>query len=130
MHKSKLAGFIIDCKTGDLTSAAGFWSQALGMKIREFPAPESEKYIGLKDPKQGLQIEVQLVDHESRVHLDIETDDICFVAESGGERQANVAQAYDGYSGLFHQSIHLAEVIVLDSDYAIRRLKRWYCEEA
>lgn len=39
-HKSRLAGFIIDCRGGD------------------------------------LHVEVQKVAHESRVHLDIETDDI------------------------------------------------------
>ncbi|HLY51753.1 MAG TPA: hypothetical protein VKQ31_01970 [Steroidobacteraceae bacterium] len=26
MHKSRLAGFIIDCQTGDLEAAARFWS--------------------------------------------------------------------------------------------------------
>jgi hypothetical protein len=26
MHKSKLAGFIIDCQTDDLERAADFWS--------------------------------------------------------------------------------------------------------
>jgi predicted enzyme related to lactoylglutathione lyase len=95
MHKSKLAGFIIDCKTGDLPSAASFWGQALGMQVREFPAPESDKYIGLKDPKQGLQIEVQSVDHESRVHLDIETDDI--QAEVARLEQLGASQV--GYCG-------------------------------
>ena len=30
MHKSRLAGFIIDCQTEDLEGAAAFWSQALG----------------------------------------------------------------------------------------------------
>ena len=30
MHKSKLAGFIIDCQTDDLDTAADFWSAALG----------------------------------------------------------------------------------------------------
>jgi hypothetical protein len=31
MHKSKLAGFIIDCPTDDLDRAADFCSGALGM---------------------------------------------------------------------------------------------------
>jgi hypothetical protein len=35
MHKSKLAGFIIDCRTDDLTLAADFWGRALGMPVRE-----------------------------------------------------------------------------------------------
>jgi predicted enzyme related to lactoylglutathione lyase len=76
MHKSKLAGFIIDCKTDDLKSAAAFWSAALGMETRELPGAEGKKYAKLIDPEAYLDVEVQLVPHESRVHLDIETDDI------------------------------------------------------
>jgi predicted enzyme related to lactoylglutathione lyase len=76
MHKSKLAGFIIDCKTDDLRSAAAFWSAALGMETRELPGAEGNKYLKLMDPEAYLDIEVQLVSHESRVHLDIEADDI------------------------------------------------------
>jgi catechol-2,3-dioxygenase len=37
MHKSKLAGFIIDCQTGDLRAAAEFWSSALGMQVNSLP---------------------------------------------------------------------------------------------
>ncbi|MGO9037223.1 MAG: VOC family protein [Steroidobacteraceae bacterium] len=76
MHKSKLGGFIIDCRADDLAAAAGFWSAALGMPQRELPGSEGEFYRGLDDAHHGLHIEVQKVDHPSRVHLDIETDDI------------------------------------------------------
>jgi predicted enzyme related to lactoylglutathione lyase len=76
MHKSKLGGFIIDCKTQDLAAAAAFWSDALGMPVRPAPAEESDAYKKLDDRQHGLDIEVQKVDHPSRVHLDIETDDI------------------------------------------------------
>ncbi len=76
MHKSKLSGFIIDCRTDDLPAAAEFWSGALGMPVRELPGSEGEMYRRLDDSQHGLDIEVQKVDHPSRVHLDIETDDI------------------------------------------------------
>ncbi|MEX1993045.1 MAG: VOC family protein [Steroidobacteraceae bacterium] len=76
MHKSKLAGFIIDCKTKDLRGAAEFWSAALGMEMRGLAGEEGEKYIRLVSPTETLHIEVQTVDHESRVHLDIAADDI------------------------------------------------------
>jgi predicted enzyme related to lactoylglutathione lyase len=76
MHKSKLCGFIIDCRTDDLAAAAGFWSGALGMPQRELPGSEGEVYRRLDDTYHGLHIEVQKVDHPSRVHLDIESDDI------------------------------------------------------
>lgn len=76
MHKSKLCGFIIDCRTDDLAAAADFWGRALGMEIRALPGEEGEKYVRLVDRNSELHIEVQRVDHPSRVHLDIETDDI------------------------------------------------------
>lgn len=76
MHKSKLCGFIIDCQTDDVTGAADFWGGALGMTVKKLPAEEGEKYVRLLDPTEHLHVEVQQVSHESRVHLDIETDDI------------------------------------------------------
>lgn len=74
MHRSRLAGFIIDCRTDELDRAAGFWGAALGYPVRKDPA--DDKYIRLDTGPSGLHVEVQRVDHESRVHLDIETDDI------------------------------------------------------
>jgi predicted enzyme related to lactoylglutathione lyase len=76
MHKSKLGGFIIDCRTDDLAAAADFWGRALGLPVRELPGAEGQLYKRLEDGQHGLDIEVQKVDHPSRVHLDIETDDI------------------------------------------------------
>jgi hypothetical protein len=76
MHKSRLAGFIIDCRTDDLGAAADFWGSALGMEIRTLPAEEGEKYVRLGHRSSELHIEVQKVDHPSRVHLDIESDDV------------------------------------------------------
>jgi hypothetical protein len=76
MHKSRLAGFIIDCKTADLDGAARFWSGALGMATEILPGQEGDSYVKLSVPDERLHIEVQSVDHDSRVHLDIEADDI------------------------------------------------------
>jgi len=76
MHKSKLCGFIIDCQTDDVNSAANFWGGALGMKVKKRPSDEGEKYVRLLDPTEHLHVEVQSVSHASRVHLDIETDNI------------------------------------------------------
>jgi predicted enzyme related to lactoylglutathione lyase len=90
MHKSKLGGFIIDCQTEDLSKAADFWSRALGMPPRELPPGEAQLYRGLDDAQHGLDIEVQKVSHPSRVHLDIETDDIeaevCRLEKLGARR--------------------------------------------
>ena len=71
-HRSRLAGFIIDCRTDDLAAAGTFWAAALGSRRQE---PDGDAYVRLDD-QSGLHVEVQRVDHPSRVHLDIEADDI------------------------------------------------------
>ena len=76
MHRSKLSGFIIDCRTDDLAAAAQFWSAALGMAVKPPPSDYDGKYLRMIDPSGEIDVEVQRVDHESRVHLDIESDDV------------------------------------------------------
>jgi predicted enzyme related to lactoylglutathione lyase len=76
MHKSRLAGMIIDCQTEDLESAATFWSRALGLEIAPAPPDEESLYAILKTRPEDPYLEVQKVSHASRVHLDIESDDI------------------------------------------------------
>ncbi|GFE91228.1 VOC family protein [Steroidobacter agaridevorans] len=76
MHRSRLAGFIIDCKTDNLEQAAQFWSAALGYELRPRNEEPSPLYRSMQTDKLGLHVEVQAVRHDSRVHLDIETDDI------------------------------------------------------
>jgi predicted enzyme related to lactoylglutathione lyase len=73
MHKSRLAGFIIDCQTDDLDSATRFWSAALGLELRPTTDPS---YRILDTAPDEVHLEVQQVAHPSRVHLDIESDDI------------------------------------------------------
>jgi len=76
VHKSRLAGFIIDCRTDDVDAAARFWSEALGYSLRKSVNAEDTGYRLFDTPSDGLHIEVQKVEHHSRVHLDIEADDI------------------------------------------------------
>ena len=76
MHKSQLAGFIIDCQTDDLGQAAAFWSAALGLKEKSDPGSDESIYRLLETQPEDLHLEVQKVDHARRVHLDIESDNI------------------------------------------------------
>lgn len=70
-HRSRLASICIDCRTDDLPGAAAFWGAALGAEVH----PAEANYVELS-PQSGLQVEVQRVDHDSRVHLDIASDDV------------------------------------------------------
>jgi len=76
MHRSRLGGFIIDCKTADLDAAARFWGEALGLKSRPSASAEDKNYVVFDTAPNELDIEVQKVDHPSRVHLDIATDNM------------------------------------------------------
>lgn len=76
MHRSRLAGFIIDCQTDDPEAAASFWSQALGYPVKRSTDPADQNYLRLESDRDDLHVEVQKVEHPSRVHLDIEADDI------------------------------------------------------
>lgn len=73
MHHSRLAGFIVDCKDTDPSRAAAFWSAALGMASL---GADGAAYVRLDASARDLHVEVQRVDHDSRVHLDLETDDV------------------------------------------------------
>jgi predicted enzyme related to lactoylglutathione lyase len=75
MHKSRLSNIIIDCQTNDIDAAATFWAAAVG-RTAESKADPSEPYRLLEGPRREMKILVQAVRHESRVHLDIETDDV------------------------------------------------------
>ncbi|MDX1404670.1 MAG: VOC family protein [Woeseiaceae bacterium] len=94
MHKSRLAGFIIDCRTDDLDAAAEFWSAALGAPATGKADLSKEPYVGLKMPDDEPYAEVQKVDHASRVHLDIEADDVeaevARLEKLGAKRIANI----------------------------------------
>ncbi len=76
MHKSRLSGFIIDCDTDDLDAAAEFWGAALGNPPSEKADLEKGPYVALEVPNGEPYVEIQKVDHASRVHIDIEADDI------------------------------------------------------
>ena len=76
MHKSRLGGFIIDCNSDDLDAAARFWSAALGLAAQSPGGAGDALYRTLATPADQPHLEVQKVAHPSRVHLDIEADDI------------------------------------------------------
>ncbi len=76
MHHSRLCALLIDCKTTDIDEAARFWSQALGRAIDLDHAGSRGNYRMLETPPDEPIVQLQRVEHESRVHLDIESDDI------------------------------------------------------
>ena len=74
-HKSRLCALVIDCKDTDPDDAARFWGAALGKKIAP-ASPDDGDYRGLGERDDPVMMMVQKVSHESRVHIDIEADDV------------------------------------------------------
>jgi hypothetical protein len=64
---------VIDCKTRDVDEAAQFWAAALGLPGK---STDDSSYRELENEPDQIKVLVQSVDHESRVHLDIETNDV------------------------------------------------------
>ncbi len=60
------------------TAAAEVWTRALGYAVRQHANnhPGDENYVTLDTASDEPHIELQRVDHPSRVHLDIEADDV------------------------------------------------------
>ena len=76
MHHSRLCAVLIDCNTPDIDQAASFWAGALG-RVVDLDHPGTRgNYRMLATPSDEPIVQIQRVEHESRLHIDIETDDI------------------------------------------------------
>ncbi len=76
MHHSRLSTLVIDCHCNDLGAATSFWSQALGKPVANPDQDGDGCYAELRTAADEPIILLQKVEHASRVHLDIETDDL------------------------------------------------------
>lgn len=76
MHHSRLCAVLIDCKTANVEEAADFWAKALGRDVDPTHPGSRGNYRMLETQPDEPIVQIQRVEHESRVHIDIETDDI------------------------------------------------------
>ena len=75
MHRSRLSTFVLDCKVPDLERATEFWSRALGRRATPDPDLDPNYRVLDGDAEEPLLL-LQRVEHDSRIHLDIEADDL------------------------------------------------------
>ena len=75
MHRSRLSTVVIDCQTADLDRAAEF-CKALNRPASKPQDPADQNYRELQTPPGEIVVAVQEVQHPSRVHIDIETDNL------------------------------------------------------
>ncbi len=75
MHRSRLQLIMLDCSPDTMEASVHFWSEALGMP--PLPASDdSDPYVLLQGRVGDLLLELQQVNDTSRIHLDIETDNV------------------------------------------------------
>ena len=75
MHRSRLCSILLDCSADTMEAGVRFWQQALGTTVRHADDPTSP-YVTLAGGAGGLQLYLQRVHDPSRIHLDIETDNV------------------------------------------------------
>ena len=75
-HHSRLSTFVLDCRVDDLAPHVAFWSQALGKRVQSADEDGDGKYARLCTERDEPILLLQKVGHDSRIHLDIETDDV------------------------------------------------------
>lgn len=75
-HRSRLSTFVLDCRVEDLAPHVEFWSQALGKPVAAADEDGDGRYARLSTDADEPVLLLQKVGHESRIHLDIETDDV------------------------------------------------------
>jgi catechol 2,3-dioxygenase-like lactoylglutathione lyase family enzyme len=77
MHRTRFGSVVIDCH--DLDAGVAFWTAALNVSEVKGD-PQTETYVSLGHVVGGLRLLLQRVPEtklaKSRIHLDIETDDV------------------------------------------------------
>ena len=98
MHHSRLCALLIDCRTSNLEEAAQFWAKALGRPVDPQHPGTRGNYCMLETPPDEPIVQIQRVEHESRVHIDIETDDIAAEVARLEKLGASVAERLPRWS--------------------------------
>ncbi|HET6604131.1 MAG TPA: VOC family protein [Xanthomonadaceae bacterium] len=75
-HQSRLSTFVLDCPVENLQEATEFWSAALGKRVASHDQDGDGRYAELRTAADEPILLLQRVEHDARIHLDIETDDI------------------------------------------------------
>lgn len=75
-HRSRLSTFVLDCRVDDLAPHVDFWSRALGKRVDALDEDGDGRYARLATDADEPVLLLQKVRHDSRIHLDIETDDV------------------------------------------------------
>jgi predicted enzyme related to lactoylglutathione lyase len=121
MHRSRLVGISIDCDTEDLGAATEFWAQALGAPAKHAADLSKSPYVELNMPAGEPCVEIQKVDHPSRVHIDIEADDVeAEVARLGNLGAKRIASIRDWVVLEAPTGQRFCVVPVISADFANR----------
>jgi hypothetical protein len=124
MHRSRLGVILIDCSEDAMEAGIQFWSHALGMAARQ-PNDSTSPYVGLKGNTGGLRVVLQRVQDTSRIHLDIETDDVEAEVQRLEKLGARRKEFIETWWVMEAPSGHLFCVIPSDSADALAQAHEW-----
>ncbi|MCD9005717.1 VOC family protein [Luteimonas sp. XNQY3] len=71
-----MSTFVPDSQVKDPAPHVGFWHQAPGTPVKPLPPDDDSRYALLDAADDEPVLLLQKADHASRIHLDIETDDV------------------------------------------------------
>jgi len=123
MHKSRLGTLIVDCQTDDLGREAEFWAAALGGRVEQ---PEAAaRYIDVQGDPADPHIILQQVEHPSRIHIDIETDDIAAEVKRLEALGATVVEIMERWTVMEAPSKHRFCIIGVRRDGFDEKANAW-----
>src|SRR5690349_18241945 len=124
MHRSRLCAILVDCSPNTMDATTKFWSGALGKKAK-YPDDPTDPYVDLEGGTGGLIFALQRVDDTSRIHLDIETDDVEAEVQRleklGAERVAQI----ESWWVMRDPSGHLFCVVRIQSQNFLENAQVW-----
>ncbi len=124
MHHSRLSAIMIDCSEDTMDAGIRFWSQALGVAPVHSDDP-TDPYVALPYAAEGLRVELQRVNAPSRIHLDIETDNVEVEVQRlealGATREAQI----ETWWVMRAPTGHLLCVVPAQSDDLPTKAQRW-----
>jgi predicted enzyme related to lactoylglutathione lyase len=125
MHHSRLCAILIDCRTDDVDASARFWSAALGRALDLGHPMSRGRYRMLDTPPDEPVVEIQRVDHDSRVHIDIETDDIAAEVERLSQLGAKVVKQLEHWTVMEAPTGHRFCVVRVQRPGFPKNANRW-----
>ncbi|MEM8533745.1 MAG: VOC family protein [Chloroflexota bacterium] len=124
MHRSRLSTILIDCSYDTMNASVHFWGHALGVSPTH-SGNASDSYVALEGGSSHLSLELQQVYAPSRIHLNIETDNIEAEVARLEQLGATRVKQVETWWVMRDPSGHLFHVVPVQSDDFAATAQQW-----